>query len=597
MPILKATFDTLKKLVPALPRRAPSRQDIREATRQEFVRMGNFSNMASALEALDWLDRWDIVRERYFDNSSTTPWFPLGFTPVIPGSRFNRADGRNRYTHWTEQQLLFQRDAARILDANDAIAQGVLLHIENFVVGKGATIVPRAREGIELSEAKLQLVKDRIKAFEDRLCDETGGTILWNEYQREFVRQAVVDGEMNTRVFPLNGGATIRTILPEQITQPPEHTEAQGWHMGVHCQPGDAVRRFGYWVTFEPGKTQRGEYVPAKWNVNYRRNVYGQVVRGVSDFFSVTGSLDDTQTLINAIRVGARVRAKIAYIEQLKDPAPGAVSNFANTMAGSGPESTFVNPLTKQKQTIRRLPEGAVLTVGDNYEAKTLPQGQSIEQIAAAQFSLRMIMCVRWGLPEYMATADASNNNYASIMVAGGPAVRMFERNQGEFGERFKQIIHRVLEVDEAMGYLPVGICDAIDLQVEFPTPVISDPLQQSQVYEIEHRNKVTSTQTWQQVVGRDPKEEQANFEEELKRDPQAQMAALPGIADLMSGQGDQSSRDPRDEPKTSKEGLDELDEVIERMSDEEALEVMQAAGLNDNDSRDLVKKLRSQLA
>ena len=45
------------------------------------------------------------------------------------------------------------------------------------------------------------------------------------------------------------------------------------------------------------------------------------------------------------------------------------------------------------------------------------------------QAELRAI-AARLVMPEFMFTSDASNANYASTMVAEGPAVRMFERLQ-----------------------------------------------------------------------------------------------------------------------------------------------------------------------
>jgi hypothetical protein len=44
------------------------------------------------------------------------------------------------------------------------------------------------------------------------------------------------------------------------------------------------------------------------------------------------------------------------------------------------------------------------------------------------------------GLPEFMLTSDASNANYASTMVAEGPAVKMFQAEQCFFAREFSRL-------------------------------------------------------------------------------------------------------------------------------------------------------------
>ncbi len=59
------------------------------------------------------------------------------------------------------------------------------------------------------------------------------------------------------------------------------------------------------------------------------------------------------------------------------------------------------------------------------------------------------------GLPEFMLTSDASNANYASTMVAEGPAVKLFQSEQQFFAREFTRLWRWVMEVAIELGYLP----------------------------------------------------------------------------------------------------------------------------------------------
>ena len=49
-------------------------------------------------------------------------------------------------------------------------------------------------------------------------------------------------------------------------------------------------------------------------------------------------------------------------------------------------------------------------------------------------------------MPEFMLTSDASNANYASTMVAEGPAMRMFARLQADLVNDDLDVMSRVVQ-------------------------------------------------------------------------------------------------------------------------------------------------------
>ena len=58
------------------------------------------------------------------------------------------------------------------------------------------------------------------------------------------------------------------------------------------------------------------------------------------------------------------------------------------------------------------------------------------------------------GLPEFMLSADASNANYASTLVAEGPAVRHFAAWQAFFIGQWQKLFHMVMSEAVRMGHL-----------------------------------------------------------------------------------------------------------------------------------------------
>ena len=54
-------------------------------------------------------------------------------------------------------------------------------------------------------------------------------------------------------------------------------------------------------------------------------------------------------------------------------------------------------------------------------------------------------------MPEFMLTSDASNANYASTMVAEGPAMRMFARLQADLVNDDLDVMWRVVQAARGM--------------------------------------------------------------------------------------------------------------------------------------------------
>jgi hypothetical protein len=127
------------------------------------------------------------------------------------------------------------------------------------------------------------------------------------------------------------------------------------------------------------------------------------------------------------------------------------------------------------------------------------------------QAELRAIAS-RLVMPEFMFTSDASNSNFASTMVAEGPAVRMFERLQAGMIESDRTVMWRVVDDAVAAGRLPANVRENIEIQITGPSLRVRDHLREAQVDRIAHTHGILSPQSWSQRLGLDYDQEQKNL-------------------------------------------------------------------------------------
>jgi hypothetical protein len=95
-----------------------------------------------------------------------------------------------------------------------------------------------------------------------------------------------------------------------------------------------------------------------------------------------------------------------------------------------------------------------------------------------------------------MLTSDASNANYASTMVAEGPAMRMFDRMQQDMIEEDLGVMAHVVQAAIAAERLPPDTLELLDIQAVAPTLAVRDRLQDAQADQILVRNQAMSVET-----------------------------------------------------------------------------------------------------
>jgi len=477
-------------------------------------------------------DTFDAFVDRFYSNSQW--WFPTGSIPAVGGTS-NKVNGVYRYVFYHEQDLRWQRDAARLLYAKEPVAKAIERNLNAFTVGKGMTYKLCLKKGMENLATEEQLAEYQAA------LDDWMDSAQWPEREQECYTSKVVDGEFFLWITNKKGVVTIRRIEPEHIQNPPGATLDDGWWLGVKYDPRDYEQPVAYGY-----KHYNMEWmeIPASQIIHYKgRNVTRNVARGVSDLYPILDDLNSIANLSDNMREGATARAEIAYMWSIKNANAQVVSAFADEQA----DYNRTNPITGRVDKSRGMKSGKAVAHGDNVEYTTMPQGDSLGYIEIYQNSMRVIAAA-FCMPEYMLTSDASNANYSSTLVAGTPFYRYIECEQNALKRPFKQVMKRVIEQLAVQMVIPTNILPFLDIDVGADSPVVVDPYQDAQRRDIEVRNGVLSPQTWCAEKGRDYEKEQENIDEWRDKNMESMMQ--------QQGQGQQPPQDgqqqgqPIDEPK-----------------------------------------------
>ena len=203
--------------------------------------------------------------------------------------------------------------------------------------------------------------------------------------------------------------------------------------------------------------------------------------------------------------VVAEIQSAIAIIRKHRSATAAGLEQF---VAGQA-DLTVASGTGSRPSYFRRYSPGTILDAmaGTEYEfpASGIDAGR---YVSVLQAELRAIAS-RLVMPEFMLTSDASNANYASTMVAEGPAVKMFHRLQHELIEEDLELLWRAVGHAVDVGRLPREALERVDIRGIPPGLAVRDRLKDAQADQILVRNGAMSVQTMAMRHGLDPDREQ----------------------------------------------------------------------------------------
>jgi len=416
----------------------------------------------------------DVLREGWGD---LVPWteYPQhdhhGFNSqgLYYSSIDDRDDGKCRPLYETETDLRRQRAQVRALDLLTSTPSTVLESLKRYTFGTGWTLAVQPRPQVTLDAA----LQQNLQAFCDDLIEAAG---LTSGFDLELHDRWRSDGELLAAWSPplRNDSLPVLTTYDaDQLTEPRAAGDlwdyagrvcgfnaaefVPSFSFGVLSPRHRAEQHLGYFVAFDSG-ARDWEILPESRAVFARRNVVRKAKRGVSDFAYVMQDIAGEAKLSRSMTKGAELQAAIAWIEEF---AAGTSAAHAAVSGQTDLTSQRRPPIvggTQPGQPIRatRVDSGTILRVGAGKQYKPGPMGaeRNAGFIEVQQAALRHIG-IRWLMPEYMISGDASNANYSSSLVSESPFVKARESDQQQFGHVLKELIWKGVRVAWEAGRLP----------------------------------------------------------------------------------------------------------------------------------------------
>ncbi len=395
----------------------------------------------------------------------------------IDGQRWLGLGGEGVASITEGQQLADIREQCRALAITNEFAINGHENRISYIVGSGHAYRAVPRRGREPDSQLTSQVQE--------VLDEFVHTNRWHRRQQEIVRRKDRDGECFLRLFAAPDGTTrVRFAEPEQVATPPEMAQDPAARCGVQTEPGDVETVLGYWID--------GQLVDAAEVQHRKLGVDANVRRGLPLFYPVRKNLRRAEKLLRNMSVVAEIQSAIAIIRKHVSATAAGLQQFVQDQA----DVNVTSQRTGQTSHFRRYGPGTILDAAGGTEYEFPATGiDAAKFVVVLQAELRAVAS-RLVMPEFMLTSDASNANYASTMVAEGPAVKMFGRLQHDMIEDDRELFSRVLAHAVEAGRLPEESLHQIDIQAIAPTLEVRDRLRDAKADEILLRAGAMSVQT-----------------------------------------------------------------------------------------------------
>lgn len=450
---------------------------------------------------------------------------------VATGTPTDRKGGRDVPRFWSEIDLRGYRVLARHVTESNPFGIGFLGTLTDYHVRKGYGW-QACRRGAKKSPYPTPAAPaDPLVEKAQRVLDDFRNAAKWPLKSRESFRRWVRDGEVLGRWFHGGQGRLpeFRFGEPDCLGSPTGNTDGDD-SFGVATPADDPQGAPIEFHFFDPDGV-KGEWVAADRVTFAKRGTDTGVKRGITDFQPVAQDLEDCTKLVRAMMATAIRQAGTAWIEKYPGRAvyqvAGAVPEFAPaTGYGGQARAPFESgvPWWLMPQFGGGLnpwePPGVVRKVEGDREYQPGPTSTGVPGYVQAEQAALRGCGVIWRCPEYF-TGDASNNNMASLIVAGSPFTICVESNQFEWGAVWeRECALKVLDLAVLAGLLTRDERRALDVETTEPAVVVSDPGKDYQTTSQQLRDKVICLDTARQKSGYDPQHEAEGVKKDAAAEP-----------------------------------------------------------------------------
>lgn len=400
----------------------------------------------------------------------------------------------------TLEELFEIQHVSRLLATYNEFGKGALKNRKNFVVGYGHTISVAAKPGFEITESEKIAINGVLRDFERRN--------RWRQRQRATQFRLDRDGEVFRRKFKTADGLVLRFIEPEDVRAPDMEKEAAPF--GIVFAPGDTETALGYWLR---KGDQEYELVAGDDVQHVKLDDDMGCPRGLPLLMAAQRSLGGASAIQRNTVALTKIQSHFAALRKHQNAVMSAIQS---AVAGSA-DVAVKNPVTGQTKYGKEYGPGGVYDVPGGVEMEFPSQGSKPENFMPPREAALRSAAASVVMPEYMFTADAANANFASTMVAEGPAVREFEAAQWDLIDADRELLEEELDLAVERGVISAELRERVEIEIDPPSPAVTNAKEAAEVRLLDQQIGA-SPQTLLRQAGYDYEREQGNNEEHVER-------------------------------------------------------------------------------
>ncbi|TWT51535.1 Phage portal protein, lambda family [Thalassoglobus neptunius] len=354
------------------------------------------------------------------------------------------------------------REQVRKLIQENPHASNILRTLECYVTGPGL----RFKHECVCKSNRMTDVEDDVLEAADHLWEAFLQNADGHYSPQEHARRTWRDGECFIRKFGKESWPpAVRFVDPERFGATPQEPDPQGIVTAAH----DVETPLAYLYTSRSGQDgfdgMRADRIPAGEILQTRIGVDSNEKRGRSLFAAILEPLIAYSKWMETELLARKLQSSIVLWRKVQGSSQTADA-FADN-AGSG--------TTWNGQRRERFSPGSILTTNHATDIQFLQPNTNFGDAASLGRMLLLSIAAGAGLPEFMLTSDASNGNFASTMVAEGPAVKYFQSQQEFFSKEFTRMWRWIMQDAVDLGLLPVDFFERVTIKWTFPGLVNRD--------------------------------------------------------------------------------------------------------------------------
>lgn len=347
-----------------------------------------------------------------------------------------------------------------------------------------------------------------------------------NKKWKEILRRNFRDGETFIRWFDETKNedlaTTFRFIEPSRIREPSDITNASH---GIETENGDIETPVRYWKLKSNSMNldkENFELIDADEIYHIKIGVDSDVKRGRPILEPVMRLILSHETWLRDRIVLNKIRTAIALVKKIDAPRE-TVERIRNAQAATGVG------LNSQQQNLQQVfAPGSLLTANRNVNYEFLSPKLDARDVKEDGRNILLAVTAGMGQSEVLVTGDASNQNFASSLVAEGPVAKEVEDWRAFHEEDILHIYKRVILDAVEAGILPETVqVDREDVsddgiatifqetvevsgfaEVSWPQLTQRNIKQESEALAIHKAMGIASVDTLSARAGYDPREE-----------------------------------------------------------------------------------------